>query len=69
MSEPKDFFGNPIKVGDSVVYVGAGYTTFEQEVVTKISPKTVTLGDRTQWGSHTRRPFNSVIVIPEATNE
>lgn len=50
MSAPLDYFGHPIKIGDTVVYVGAGYTQFEREVVTKINPKTVTLGDQTQWG-------------------
>lgn len=71
MSAPLDYFGHPIKIGDTVVYVGAGYTSFEREVVTKINPKTVTLGDQTQWGSFTRREFNKVIVVgdKEATSE
>lgn len=65
MSKPLDFFGNEINVGDKVVYVGAGYTEFLTEVVTKISAKTVTLGDRTQWGSHIRRAFDRIIVVKE----
>lgn len=61
MSNPVDRIGNRLNVGDSVIYVGAGYTSLKQEVVTKISAKTVTLGDKSQWGSYTRRPFNSVL--------
>lgn len=63
MSNPVDRIGNRLNVGDSVIYVGAGYTTLEQEVITKINAKTVNLGDKSQWGSHTRRPFNSVLSL------
>lgn len=65
MSKPLDYLGNEITVGDTVIYVGAGYTTFEQQVVTKVSPKTVTLGDKSRWGSYTRRPFTSVIILKQ----
>ena len=62
-NKPLDHMGNPIDVGDTVIYVGAGYTSFERKVVSKINPKTVNLGEKTRWGSHTRRPFTGVIVI------
>lgn len=62
-----DHLGTQIHVGSTVIYVGAGYTTFERKVVTKISKKTVTLGEPTQWGSVTRRPFDSVIVLDAIT--
>lgn len=65
MSTPRDYFGVELKVGQTVVYVGAGYTQFCKDTVTKVSAKTVTLGDKSQWGSYTRRPFNSVIVVDE----
>lgn len=61
MSNPVDRIGNRLNVGDSVIYVVSGYTTLEQEVITKINDKTVNLGDKSQWGSYTRRPFNSVL--------
>lgn len=65
MSKPLDYMGNEINIGDTVIYVGAGYTTFKREYVTKIGPKTVTLGDKSRWGSFTRRPFASVIVVKQ----
>ena len=61
MSNPVDRIGNRLNVGDSVIYVGTGYTTLEQEVITKINDKTVNLGDKTQWGTYSRHPFNSVL--------
>ncbi len=63
MSKPLDQLGNPISVGSTIIYVGAGYTTFKRGVVSKLNPKTVNIGDKTQWDSYTRRAFDSVIVV------
>lgn len=62
MSKPLDFFGNPISVGDTVIYAGGGYNLFRKMVVTAVNHMTVDLGEPSPLG-WTRRRFNGVIVV------
>lgn len=71
MSEPLDFLGNPIEVGDSIVWADAGgrhgSMRLYKTVVTRLTEKQV-LVDVTTCGKQLR-PFRAVVVVDKGGTE
>lgn len=62
MSIPKDYRGNPIEIGDTIVYASAQYAEFLTVKVTRITAKSVQVGE-TRWGGKQFRKFAQVLVV------
>lgn len=71
MSQPTDFLGRPISVGDVVVWADAGgrggSMQLYQSTVKRMTEKQCLL-EESRWGK-TWRPFKCVVIVEEANHE
>lgn len=68
---PKDFLGNVIHLGDTVVFIQLKYRNLLKGTVVKITPKTVLIvHDKTNvCSTETKQFHNQVVVIKTNTGE
>lgn len=68
MDKPLDFLGNPIEIGDTVVWGDAGgrsgSMSLNKVVVTKMTAKQVLVEEpKGRWCGNKWRPFSCVVVV------
>lgn len=65
MSEAKDFLGNPLEVGDTVVFCQLNSRSLKKGIVQKITPKTVSLSS--EYRPYSIRQFHDQVVKINST--
>ena len=59
----KDYVGNEIEVGDTVVFVQLGYRNFWEGIIAKITPKTLLIDhERTNTCSTQTKQFHNQVI-------
>jgi peroxiredoxin len=66
----KDFFGNEIKVGDTVAFMQTGYRSLRSGTVKSITEKTVLISHKeTNVCSTETRQFHSQVIVKKQISE
>jgi len=72
MRNMKDFLGNPLDIGDTVIYMDRHYRDFRRAKIVKFTPKMVfleTLGNKSTWHDVSKQISTQLIKVAGAAIE